>query len=82
MIKKEIAYHSDVLNTAARIQGQCNHLGKALLISQVVKDQLPPVHPYSIESVGEVALKGKEKRINLFSVSKKEKVEHIYEFAE
>lgn len=82
VVKKEIAYHSDVLNTAARIQGECNRLGKPLLISQIVKDSLKVVSDYEIESVGEVSLKGKEQRINLFSVSKKEKVEHPYEFSE
>lgn len=82
VVKKEIAYHSDVLNTAARIQGECNRLGKPLLISQAVFDQMPHKNGFLVENVGEVALKGKQQRINLFSVSKKESIEHLYEFSE
>ena len=32
--KKEIAYHGDTINTAARIQKKCNELGYELLISE------------------------------------------------
>src|SRR5690606_14690721 len=32
-IKRDIAYHGDTLNTAARIQGMCNQYDKKILIS-------------------------------------------------
>ena len=39
-IKREIAYHGDVLNTAARIQGVCNQYGKKLLISEHLAERI------------------------------------------
>ncbi|MEL6670597.1 MAG: adenylate/guanylate cyclase domain-containing protein [Bacteroidota bacterium] len=82
IVKKEIAYHSDVLNTAARIQGKCNEYGKGLLISEAMSLRIPPQHNYILEEVGTVSLKGKEQLITIFSVEKKEKLEHQYEFSE
>jgi adenylate cyclase len=38
--KKEIAYHGDTINTAARIQGKCNEFSQGLLISGNLKEQL------------------------------------------
>ncbi|MDX1905723.1 MAG: adenylate/guanylate cyclase domain-containing protein [Bacteroidia bacterium] len=78
VIKKEIAYHSDVLNTAARIQGRCNELGKRLLISEHLRNQLPPMPGYHIEEVGSVPLKGKETAVTLFSVQPVEEVENVF----
>ncbi len=40
-IKKEIAYHGDVLNTGARIQARCNFYGRNLLISERLKELFP-----------------------------------------
>ena len=36
-IKKDIAYHGDVLNTASRIQGLCNTYDKSVLIYRSCK---------------------------------------------
>ncbi|MDW3648189.1 MAG: adenylate/guanylate cyclase domain-containing protein [Bacteroidia bacterium] len=82
VVKKEIAYHSDVLNTAARIQGRCNEFKKQILITESLKERLENEKDLLTEYVGNVALKGKENRISIYSVSKKEQVEHSYEFAE
>ena len=37
-IKREIAFHGDVLNTAARVQSMCNSLGSKLLITGAFKN--------------------------------------------
>ena len=39
-IKKEMAYHGDVINTTARIQGECNKYGEQLLISKILNEDL------------------------------------------
>ncbi len=67
-IKREIAYHGDTINTAARIQGQCNRFGKSLLISEALKNQLVEERGFSIEHVGDLLLKGKAKTVNVYSV--------------
>ena len=65
--KKEIAYHGDTINTAARIQGQCNSLGSELLVSETLKNQLDGSH-YIFEHIGSVPLKGKKGAVSICSV--------------
>ncbi len=65
--KKEIAFHGDAINTAARIQGQCNVLGKELLISGELKSLLPE-NGFRFEGQGHVQLRGKGGEVAIFSV--------------
>ncbi|MEZ4887917.1 MAG: adenylate/guanylate cyclase domain-containing protein [Chitinophagales bacterium] len=67
-IKREIAYHGDTINTAARIQGQCNELEKSLLISEFLKNCLASHNGFLIEHVGNLLLKGKVETVNVYSV--------------
>lgn len=69
--KKEIAYHGDPINTAARIQGKCNELGEELLISQTLKKHVED-DDLSVNSVGSLLLRGKQSEIDLFAVKKRE----------
>ena len=69
-VKREIAYHGDVLNTAARIQGVCNTYGKALLISEKLEKLLTFSNKYQKELVGEVELKGKARPVKIYSIEK------------
>ncbi|MEO1448888.1 MAG: adenylate/guanylate cyclase domain-containing protein [Bacteroidota bacterium] len=84
VIKKEIAYHSDVLNTAARIQGRCNEFGKRLLISDILRKRLEARlgGRYHLETVGTVSLKGKQEKITIHSVEAHQASEHKYAFSE
>ena len=66
-VKREIAYHGDVLNTAARIQGVCNQYGKSLLVSEKLNKLLPASNQFKNELVGEIPLKGKAKPVKIFS---------------
>jgi adenylate cyclase len=68
-IKKEIAFHGDVVNTASRIQAQCRIVGKELLVSRDLLDRLPVMQGYDRESVGAILLRGKEKEVDLFSIT-------------
>jgi adenylate cyclase len=68
-IKKELAYHGDVLNTASRIQEQCNEFQRKLLISQQLKAQCEKESTLSFESIGNVLLKGKTKSVDIFAVN-------------
>ena len=71
-IKREIAYHGDVLNTAARIQGVCNEYGKSMLISEKLAMLLEFENQnYYKELVGQVPLKGKAKPVKIFSVEER-----------
>ena len=66
-IKKEIAYHGDVINTAARIQSQCNIYDKLLLISEKLIKDLDLRH-YDNKSMSSIALRGKEEMVGLYAV--------------
>lgn len=71
VVKREIAYHGDTINTAARIQGLCNQYNSSLLVSDSVKSVLPNLEAdYKIESLGKIALKGKDELVELFDVKK------------
>ena len=77
IIKKEIAYHSDVLNTAARIQGKCNDLNSQLLISEEVKESLDPDNNLIFEDVGIFELRGKQVGVRLYSVTQTGIPDHL-----
>jgi len=65
--KKEIAYHGDTINTAARIQGKCNELKQELLISESLKKELS-YSGFVFDKLGSMELKGKESKILLYAV--------------
>ena len=67
-IKKELAYHGDAINTAARIQSKCNEFQKRLLISEAMKRQLEGQHLFDFVGIGDVSLKGKAEPVNLYEV--------------
>jgi len=66
--KKEIAYHGDTINTAARIQGKCNELKQELLISESLKNELNNTD-FIFDKLGRIELKGKESQILLYAVN-------------
>ena len=66
IIKKEIVYSGDVLNTAARIQSNCNDLDAKMLISKALMMQIDTSElNVPITEVGEVTLKGKANKVEL-----------------
>ncbi|GGG11519.1 hypothetical protein GCM10011344_10310 [Dokdonia pacifica] len=66
--KKEIAYHGDTLNTAARIQGKCNEFQQELLISESLKTKLDLKNNH-VELLGDIMLRGKQANVQIYSVS-------------
>ena len=56
-IKKDIAYHGDVLNTASRIQGLCNTYDKPVLISEMLKQKDAKGKVFKRELIGEIFIK-------------------------
>lgn len=57
-LKKEIAFNGEVLNVTARIQGECNRLGRRLLASRSLMDGLDLPAELTVEPMGAVALQG------------------------
>jgi adenylate cyclase len=70
VIKKEIVFTGDVLNTASRIQELCNTYGERLLVSKELIDVLQIENRYSIQKIDEVTLKGKRTKNILYTVER------------
>ncbi len=68
IIKKDIIHTGDVLNTTARIQGQCNVHNSKALISGDLLTELQKEDPISFTRIGELVLRGKTEAIQLYSV--------------
>jgi adenylate cyclase len=69
-IKRDIAYHGDTLNTAARIQSICNNYDKKLLSSAYVLQNMQLNKGFKIESMGTVMLKGKTEPVEIASIER------------
>lgn len=67
-LKREIAYHGDVVNTASRLRSACNDFKKQLLASEYVIKNLSDTSNFHIEEIGVVNLKGKQKPIKVYSI--------------
>jgi len=67
VIKKEIIFTGDVLNTTARIQGLCNQFNVDILVSGELVKKLDLDTSFSIKSLGENELKGRGEKIGLFT---------------
>ena len=67
-VKKDIAYHGDTLNTAARIQGLCNDYGKDFIASAKLIAELGSDTMIKTESLGMILLRGKTKEIEISAI--------------
>ena len=68
-IKKDIAYHGDTLNTAARIQGLCNQYNRDFLASETLIKKIRLDGNIQSEHLGSVLLKGKTEEIGIVSLA-------------
>ena len=68
VIKKEIIFTGDVLNTTARIQSLCNGYGVDLLVSEPLMKKLNLLPPYQMKAMGKNELRGRDEKIDLFTV--------------
>ncbi len=70
ILKKELVFTGDVLNTTARIQEQCNTYKVPLLMSGELLSLLALEEEYEVGSLGPIPLRGKSEQVALFSVNK------------
>ncbi len=68
IIKRDITYSGDILNTTARIQGQCNLLGSRFLISKPVYDLIEDPRNWTFDPKGSIELRGKKEELELLAV--------------
>lgn len=68
--KKEIAYHGNTLNTAARVVALCNVYKEKLLITRKLYDEYAKVQSkYIFKKITETQLRGKQGMTEIYSVS-------------
>ncbi len=67
-LKRSIAYHGDAINTAARIQGECNSFERNILISEKVVNDILKTNQVDFIEIKNIQLKGKMEKVRLFSI--------------
>jgi adenylate cyclase len=68
--KMDIVYHGDVLNTCARMAGECSRLKKDLLVSSTVAKWMQHDAEYSIAFTDDLLLRGKGAETAIYEVKK------------
>lgn len=68
IVKKDITFSGDVLNTTSRIQQKCNEFGFDLLISNDLLRLMPLGKHMISKNIGEVSLKGKKSKVAISTV--------------
>ena len=69
VIKKNIIFTGDVLNTTARIQGLCNIYKVDILISGDLIKELDIHSQFQFKTLGENELRGRDEKIELFTIN-------------
>ena len=71
VIKKDIVFSGDVLNTTSRIQGECNNHNVNILLSSTLLQRMPMNGEYEKIPLGEIQLKGKQEMVALNTIKLK-----------
>ncbi|GEP98430.1 adenylate/guanylate cyclase domain-containing protein [Chitinophaga cymbidii] len=70
IIKRDITYSGDVLNTTSRIQGMCREFNAEVIVSADLAAELQLTGRYAVQALGAIRLKGKEKEMQLIALSR------------
>ncbi|WP_158267567.1 adenylate/guanylate cyclase domain-containing protein [Adhaeribacter arboris] len=68
VLKKEIIFTGDVLNTTARIQALCNTYQVDLVLSGHLIKKLPLSSAFQFQALGESELRGRDEKIELYTI--------------
>jgi adenylate cyclase len=69
VLKRDIVFSGDVLNTTSRIQSTCNEYGVKIMVSKRLLDKVS-FPPDSLEprKIGDISLKGKKEKVVLYTI--------------
>lgn len=70
VIKREIVFTGDVLNTTSRIQELCNTYKVGLLVSNDIINCLDVQEKYTVIEIGEIEIRGREKTVMLYNIER------------
>lgn len=68
LIKKELIYSGDTMNTTARIRSACNDLNESYMLSEDFMTNFNQPHGYQIVKIGTIELKGRTEPVKLYSL--------------
>ncbi len=70
VIKKDIVYSGDILNTTARIMSFCNQYESSLLVSETIYAELKDTDGYIFTYIDSPNLRGKTQKMPVYSVAR------------
>lgn len=68
VIKKDLVYSGDTLNTTARIRSKCHELEEAFVVSGDFLNDFSTPFAYKVNEIGEMEFKGRAEKEKLFSI--------------
>lgn len=68
IIKRDITYSGDVLNTTSRIQSMCREFNEEVIVSADLMAELRLTAHYAVQTLGTIRLKGKQKEMQLVAL--------------
>jgi len=68
IIKKDLVYSGDTLNTTARIRSKCHELDESFVVSEDFLNEFSTPFAYKVNEIGEMELKGRTEKEKLYSV--------------
>src|SRR5688572_7397889 len=69
IIKKDLVYSGDTLNTAARIRSKCHELDESYVLSGDFLQDFSTPYMYQVNEIGEMEFKGRREKEKLYSLS-------------
>jgi adenylate cyclase len=69
IVKKDLVYSGDTLNTTARIRGKCHELNHPFVLSGDFLHDFHTPHSYQITEIGEMEFKGRAEKEKLYALS-------------
>ena len=69
IVKKDLVYSGDTLNTTARIRGKCHELNHQFVLSGDFLHEFYTPHSYQITEIGEMEFKGRTEKEKLYALS-------------
>lgn len=67
-VKREIVYHGDVLNTAARLLELCKSREEQLIVSKTIGEYVKQHSSYEVNWLDKVTLRGKKTAVGAYSI--------------
>lgn len=68
IIKKDLVYSGDTLNTTARIRSKCHELEESFVVSEDFLNDFSTPFAYKVNEIGEMELKGRTEKEKLYSL--------------